>query len=82
MDVASVVVMALGVGIIVSLLMAIGTKKLHRMLIYFLLANMFLFAILAFYGMGIVAALILLTNAGVVAIMLFLAMIIGEVVEE
>ncbi len=72
----------LGLGIIVSLFMAIFTKKLYRMLIYFLIANMFLSALLAMFGMTILAALILLTNAGVVAIMVFLSMIVGEVVEE
>ena len=72
----------LGFGIVVSLFMSIFTKKLYRMLMYFLIANMFLFALLAMFGMYILAALILLTNAGVVAIMIFLSMIVGEVMEE
>ena len=77
-----IIITILGLGIIALLLMSIFTKKLHRMLIYFALANALLFGILYMYGMAILASLILLANIGVVVILIFVGMVVGEVVEE
>jgi len=82
MDIGLIIVLLLGIGIICTLLMSIFTRKLHRMLIYFALANLMLFGLLYMYGMAIIGSLILLANIGVVVILIFVAMIVGEVVEE
>ena len=82
MDLGLIIITILGLGIIALLLMSIFTKKLHRMLIYFALANALLFGILYMYGMAILASLILLANIGVVVILIFVGMVVGEVVEE
>ncbi len=71
----------LGGGIIVFLLLSVATRRLCRMLIYFTIANLFLFGLLAAYGMGIIASIVLLVNLGVVAVFIFLAMNVGEVME-
>ncbi|MEX0568685.1 MAG: hypothetical protein Q6363_005925 [Candidatus Njordarchaeota archaeon] len=82
MTLENILVIILCLGILATLLMATMTKKLHRMLMYFLIANGFLFGVLAIYGMTILASLILLVNISVVAIFLLLGMVVGEVTEE
>lgn len=82
MTLENILVIIMCLGILATLLMSILTKRLHRMLIYFLAANIFLFGLLALYGMTILGSLVLLVNISVVAIFLFLAMVVGEVTEE
>jgi len=82
MDAGLIAVMLLGLCMVALLIMSVFTKKLHRMLIYFALANAMLFGILYMYGMAILGSLVLLANIGVVVILIFVGMVVGEVVEE
>ncbi|MCR8433754.1 MAG: hypothetical protein NDP24_05960 [Crenarchaeota archaeon] len=76
------IVYILGVGLVLFIALTVETKKLYRMLIYFMLANLCLLGILGLFGLWIIGSLVVLVNIGVIVIFLFLTMIIGERLEE
>ncbi|MCR8453595.1 MAG: hypothetical protein NDP13_01225 [Crenarchaeota archaeon] len=76
------IVYILGVGLVLFIALTVETKKLYRMLIYFMLANLCLLGILGLFGLWIIGSLVVLVNIGVIVIFLFLMMIIGERLEE
>ncbi len=75
-------ILILGIGILAFTALTIETKKLYRMLVYFMGANLCLLGVLGIYGLWIIGGFIVLMNMGVVAIFIFLTLIVGERVEE
>jgi len=82
MGVEEALILILGIGILAFTALTIETKKLYRMLVYFMGANLCLLGVLGIYGLWIIGGFIVLMNMGVVAIFIFLTLIVGERVEE
>ena len=72
----------LAFGTIITALLSVTAKRIHRALLSFLIANIFMCGLFFIYEMYLLALIVLLTNIAVVITFLFTAMAIAEEVKR